>query len=193
MVGFENGVGRVSAPLAIHARGGDVHAALAQALRDVRQHAGHVALAHDDARAFAGHVHVDAVDAADDRRPAAHAFAAHAHLVAGGVLHENVDGVGVLIVVGIGQSRESKREPRLFSQLERIAYAQVVGCQSQHAGHERLVGAVPGQSVRERSQQTKLDASRFGKAEPARHERDAQSSRRMGARGSYHDGADDVG
>ena len=112
LVGLEYGVGHVAALLAVHARGGDVHAVLAQARGNVRKHAGFVDLLHHDGVVLAGDVHVHAVDLADNRRAAAHAFAAHAHAQAVGAVDDHVDGVGVLVVVRIGQGSELKMKPR---------------------------------------------------------------------------------
>ena len=193
LVGFEHRVGHRPLALAVEARRGDVHAALADAGGDVGEHAGLVALPHDHARALAGDAHVDAVDAPDDRRAAAHALAAHGHLVAGGVDHADVDGVGVLVVRRVGQGREGKREPGLFGQGERIADAQVIGRKSQHARHERLVSAVSGKRVRERPQKRELDAHGLGQTQAARHGGYAQRARRVRTRGPHHDGPDDVG
>ena len=192
LIGLQHGVGGVALALAVHARGGDVHALVADALRDMGQHALLVALPHDDARALAGDAHVDVVDLADDGRAAADALAAHIHRVARGVHDADVDGVG-MVVLRVGQRDEREREPRLARKVEGVADAQVVGGQPQHAGHEGLVGAVAGERVRERPQQPELHRLRLGQAQPARHVGDAQRARRVRARRAHHDGADDVG
>ena len=192
LVGFQHGVGDVAFALAVHARGGDVDAFVADALRDVRQHAGLVALAHDDARALAGDAHVDVVDLADDGRSASDALAAHAHRVARGVHDVHVDGVG-MVVFRVGKRDERERESRIPRKLKRVADAQVVGGQPQHARHEGLVGSVPGQRVRERPQQPELHRLRLGQAQPSSHVGDTQRARRVRARRTHHDGADDVG
>ena len=192
LVGFQHGVGDLALALAVHARGGDVHVLLGDAVRDVGQHALLVALPHDDARALACDAHVDVVDLANDGRAAADALAAHVHRVARGVHDADVDGVG-MVVVGVGQGAEGEREPRSLGQVERVADAQVVGFHAQHAGHERLVGAVPRERVGERPEQPELHRGGVGQAQAPRHERDAQRARGVRARRAHHDGADDVG
>ena len=159
---------------------------------DVRRRAGLVALAHDDARALAGDAHVDVVDLADDGRSASDALAAHAHRVARGVHDAHVDGVG-MVEFRVGKRDERERESRIPRKLKRVADAQVVGGQPQHARHEGLVGSVPGQRVRERPQQPELHRLRLGQAQPSSHVGDAQRARRVRARRTHHDGADDVG
>ena len=191
LVGFQDGVGRIALAFPVHAGCGDVHAPVADAFRDMREHARFVALPDHDARLLARHLNVYAVDSANDRSASADALAADAHLAAIRIDDADVDGVGV-VVFGIGFGGERERQTGLAGKLERIAYAQIVGIEPEHAPDERLVGAVPDERVGKRSEQRELDGAGFGQAKPARHVGDAQRACGMGARRPDHDGADDV-
>ena len=126
----------------------------------MREHARQVALLHHDRVVLTGDADVHPVDLADDGCAAAHAFAAHLHAPAFGGVDDDVDGVGVLIVVAVGQGGEREVEPRLAGVRERAADAQVVGCEAEHAGDQGLVGAVAGQGMREAAEQAELHVRR---------------------------------
>ena len=191
LIGFQDSVGGIALSLAVHAGCGDVGALIADAFGDMGQHARFVVLTDHDARLLAGHFDVDAVDAPDDSCTASDALAADAHLVAVCVDDADVDGVRV-VVLGIGFGRKRERHVRFAGELKRIADAQIVGIEAEHASDERFVGAVADERVGERSEKRELDGSWFREAEPARHVGDAQRSCGMRTRGPDHDGADDV-
>ena len=102
LVGLEHGPCRVAALLAVQAGRGDVDAVRRKAGGDMREHARQVALLHHDRMVLAGDVDVHPVDLADDGRAAAHAFAAHLHAPALGGVEDDIDGVGMLVVVAVG-------------------------------------------------------------------------------------------
>ena len=143
LVRLEHRIGNFALALAVEACRCDVRAVRAEALRDVRECPALVVLPHDDARALPGDAHVDTVDATNHRRSAADALAADAHLDAIGIDDEDIDGVGMIVVVGFRLRLERKGEPPLFSQSKRIANAGVVRGEPQHARNEGFVRAVP--------------------------------------------------
>ena len=193
LVGFQHGPCRVTALLAVQAGRGDVDAVRRKAGGDVREHARQVALLHHDRVVLAGDVDVHPVDLADDRRAAAHALAAHFHTPAFGGFDDDIDGVGVLVVVAVGQGGEREVEPRLAGVRERAADAQVVGREAEHAGDQGLVGAVAGQGMREAAEQAELHVRRQLAGQLARHVRDAQRAGGVAARRPHHHRSDDIG
>ena len=160
---------------------------------DVGEHARQVALLHHDGVVLAGNVDVHPVDLADDRRAAAHAFAAHLHAAAFSGVDDDIDGVGVLVVVAVGQGGEREVEPRLAGVRERAADAQVVGREAEHAGDQGLIGAVAGQGMREAAEQAELHVRRQLAGQLARHVRDAQRAGGVAARRPHHHRPDDIG
>ena len=62
----------------------------------------------------------------------------------------------MLVVVAIGLAEELEGQPRLARVGEGIANAQVVGRETEHAGHDGLVGAMPGERMGEASQQVEF-------------------------------------
>ena len=94
-IGLKDGVGVAALGRAVQVRVGDVDAAVGQHAGDVGEHPAHIALVHDHARAFAGDVHVDAVDAPDDRRAAPDGDAPHLQGAPLAALAADVHGVGV--------------------------------------------------------------------------------------------------
>ena len=137
------------------------------------EHAFRVALLDDDAVVFAAQAHVDAVDAADDRRAAADALAAHAGDRSGFVGHFDIHRVGVLARL-VGSGHEGELEPGFFRQVEGLANAQIVGGHAKQAGHEGLVGAVSSVGVRETAVEREGCLAWFACQKAAAHERDAQ-------------------
>ena len=159
----------------------------------MREHARQVPLLHHDRMVLAGDVDVHPVDFADDGRAAAHAFAAHLHAPTLGGVDDDVDGVGVLIVVAVGQGGEREVEPCLTGVRERAADTQVIGCEAEHAGDQGLVGAVAGQGMREAAEQAELHVRRQVPGQLSRHVCDAQRAGGVAARRSHHHRPDDIG
>ena len=94
-IGLEDGVGVAALGRAVQICVGDVDAAIGQHAGDVGEHSAHIALVHDHARVLAGDVHVDAVDAPDDRSAAADGDAPHFQGAPLAALAADVHGVGV--------------------------------------------------------------------------------------------------
>ena len=193
LVGLEHGPCRVATLLAVQAGRGDVDAVRRKAGGDMREHARQVALLYHDRVVLAGDVDVHPVDLANDRRAAAHAFAAHFHAAAFSGVDDDIDGVGVLVVVAVGQGGEGEVKPRFACVRERVADAQVVGREAEHAGDERLVRAVAGQGMREAAEQAELHVRRQHSGQLARHVRDAQRAGGVAARRPHHHRSDDIG
>ena len=138
----------------------------------MREHASHVALLHDDAVVFACQAHVHAVDAADHRRAAADALAAHARDGARFVRHVDIYRVGVL-ARRVGGGHEFEVEPCRAGDVERFADAGVVGGHAQQARHERLVGSVAAVGVGEAAVQGERGLARLAREQATAHQRDA--------------------
>ena len=124
-VEFEDGVGR-SAPFgAVGAHESDVHVVLGQANRERCKHAGRVAMGDEDGVVLTRDIDFDPAHARKAHAAAAKAFSSYRADASTGVLHLDIHGVGMQVLV-IGAGNEHEGEAALARELEGIADALVV-------------------------------------------------------------------